>query len=71
MYCLWAGLLILALSYRPSKNLPSRQQAMNASFDPLRIVNTYGAFGSITRERYEVILEGTDATESTTAATWT
>ena len=25
---------------------------MNASFDPLHLVNTYGAFGSITRERY-------------------
>ena len=33
---------------------------MNASFDPLHLVNTYGAFGSITRERYEVVIEGTD-----------
>ena len=33
---------------------------MNASFNPLRLVNTYGAFGSITRERYEIIIEGTD-----------
>lgn len=31
---------------------------MNASFDPLRIVNTYGAFGSVTRERNEVVIEG-------------
>ena len=28
---------------------------MNTSFDPLRIVNTYGAFGSITKERTELI----------------
>ena len=33
---------------------------MNASFEPLHLVNTYGAFGSITRPRYEVIIEGTD-----------
>ncbi len=33
---------------------------MNASFDPLRLVNTYGAFGAITRVRREVVLEGTD-----------
>jgi hypothetical protein len=30
---------------------------MNQSFDPLRIVNTYGAFGSITKERTELILK--------------
>ena len=27
---------------------------MNASFNRLHLVNTYGAFGSITRTRYEV-----------------
>ena len=41
----------------------SSRQAMNTSFDPLDLVNTYGAFGSVGRERFEVILEGTsDAT---------
>ena len=34
---------------------------MNTSFDPLHLVNTYGAFGSITRERYQLVVEGTDA----------
>jgi hypothetical protein len=34
---------------------------MNTSFNPLQIVNTYGAFGSITKERYEIVIEGTDA----------
>jgi hypothetical protein len=52
-------LLIVALSYRPAKNLFSRNQLMNASFDPLQLVNTYGAFGSITRVRHEVVVEGT------------
>ena len=55
--------LILALSYRPAKNLLSRRQLMNYSFDPFHIVGTYGAFGSVTKERDEVIVEGTsDAT---------
>ena len=40
-------------------NMLSPQQEMNASFEPLHLVNTYGAFGSITRPRYEVIIEGT------------
>ena len=35
---------------------------MNTSFDPFDLVNTYGAFGSVGRERYEIVLEGTDAT---------
>jgi hypothetical protein len=33
-------------------------------------VNTYGAFGSVSRERYEVIVEGTDAPELGPDATW-
>ena len=32
---------------------------MNTSFDAWKIVNTYGAFGSITKERTEVVLQGT------------
>jgi Lipase maturation factor len=53
------GLLLLALSYRPVMNLLSPSQAMNASFEPFRLVNTYGAFGSVSRVRDEVIVEGT------------
>jgi hypothetical protein len=34
---------------------------MNASFEPFNLVNTYGAFGSVSRERYEVVIEGTSA----------
>lgn len=52
-------LLVLALSYRPARNLISSEQLMNASFEPLHLVNTYGAFGSVTRVREEVVLEGT------------
>ena len=51
--------LVLTLSYRPAQNLVSPRQLKNSSFDPLHLVNTYGAFGSVTKRRYEVILEGT------------
>ncbi len=51
--------LIVLLSYRPAVNMVSRRQVMNRSFDPLHLVNTYGAFGSVSRIRYEVVVEGT------------
>jgi hypothetical protein len=51
--------LLLFLSYRPVANMVSRRQVMNRSFDPLHLVNTYGAFGSVSRIRYEVVIEGT------------
>ncbi|ELW67775.1 Lipase maturation factor 1 [Tupaia chinensis] len=53
------GVLVAWLSVPVVLNLLSSKQVMNTSFSPLRIVNTYGAFGSITRERTEVILQGT------------
>ncbi|XP_026206704.1 lipase maturation factor 1 [Anabas testudineus] len=53
------GVLIAYLSVPVVLNLLSSRQVMNTSFDPLRIVNTYGAFGSITKERTEVIFQGT------------
>jgi hypothetical protein len=52
--------VILVLSYRPARNLLSRHQLMNYSFNPLHLVNAYGAFGSITRVRHEIVIEGTD-----------
>ncbi|MDY7083225.1 MAG: lipase maturation factor family protein, partial [Halobacteria archaeon] len=39
--------LVLALSIYPVRNMLAPSQVMNTSFDPLHIVNTYGAFGSI------------------------
>jgi hypothetical protein len=39
----------------------SPEQLMNYSFNPLHLVNTYGAFGSITQVRHEIVIEGTDA----------
>jgi hypothetical protein len=43
---------------------------MNASFDPLHLVNTYGAFGSVTRERIEVIVEGTSSDDLADESAW-
>ncbi|MFH8552894.1 lipase maturation factor family protein [Streptomyces celluloflavus] len=51
--------LVAALSYRPARNLLTRQQRMNTSYEPLHLVNSYGAFGSITRVRREIVIEGT------------
>jgi hypothetical protein len=62
--------LVLALSWRPARNLVSKKQVMNASFEPLRLVNTYGAFGSVTRERREVVLEGTCDESVTEDTVW-
>ena len=57
-------ILVVVLSYRPVRNLISPYQVMNTSFDPFHLVNTYGAFGSVTKVRFEIIVEGTaDPTE--------
>jgi Lipase maturation factor len=64
------AVVVLALSYRPVRNLLSPNQAMNASFDPFRLVNTYGAFGSVTRTRYEVIVEGTASDDPGSDPEW-
>ncbi|MFG2328158.1 lipase maturation factor family protein [Streptomyces sp. NPDC048604] len=52
--------LVLVRSYRPVCNLLSRRQAMNRSYDPFHLVNTYGAFGTVGRLRQEIVVEGTD-----------
>ena len=63
-------MVVAALSVYPVMNMMSSRQAMNASFEPLHLVNTYGAFGSITRPRYEVIVEGTDEAVLTPNTHW-
>lgn len=56
---LMLGAVLAYLSIPVVQNLLSSRQAMNTSFDSFRIVNTYGAFGSVTKERTEVIFQGT------------
>nr|XP_039274216.1 lipase maturation factor 1-like [Styela clava] len=63
--------LITYLSVPVVMNILSSRQAMNRSFDSLRIVNTYGAFGSVTKTRTEVILQGTyDNNPNSDDAVW-
>ena len=62
--------LVIVRSWYPARNLVSRRQRMNSSYDPLRLVNTYGAFGSISRIRQEVILEGTTESDVSDETVW-
>src|SRR5207253_2923790 len=40
------------------------------SFDRLHLVNTYGAFGAISKIRHEIVIEGTDEPEVTPHTVW-
>jgi len=51
--------LTLGLSVQPVLNLISREQTMNRSYNSVHFVNTYGAFGSITKDRREIVVSGT------------
>jgi hypothetical protein len=62
--------LVALMSVRPALNMISPRQMMNYSFNPLHLVNTYGAFGSITRERFEIVFEGTGDEVVSDATAW-
>jgi hypothetical protein len=64
-----AGVTVV-LSIRPVLNLLSPEQAMNFNYNSLHLVNTYGAFGSVTRERHEIVIEGTEEAAITAATAW-
>eukprot|EP01038_Epipyxis_sp_PR26KG_P014960 gene14960-20125_t len=51
-------------------NILSPSQHMNINFEPFRIVNSYGAFGSITKIRHEVIIQGTHDEHTTPHSQW-
>lgn len=56
-----AGTAALAVAGLPAlRNLFSPRQLMNASFNRWQLGNAYGAFGSVTKQRIEVIIEGTE-----------
>lgn len=61
---------VAVLSIGPVRNMLSTDQRMNANFNRLHLVNSYGAFGHITRVRNEVVVEGTDAAKIDDATTW-
>jgi hypothetical protein len=65
--------LVAVLSIQPAMNIffPGAEgQAMNTSYDPLNIVNTYGAFGTVGRDRPVIIFEGTNSNDPVTATEW-
>jgi hypothetical protein len=62
--------VLIVLSYWPVHNMLSRRQMMNTSFNPYHIVNTYGAFGSVTKARYEIVIEGTDDNAALEQTKW-
>jgi hypothetical protein len=64
------ALIVAALSINPVRNMISSRQVMNTSFEPLHLVNTYGAFGSITRTRNEIVIEGTADAQIAAATRW-
>lgn len=59
------------LSWPALRNLVSRRQLMNASFNRWQLANAYGAFGTVTKERVEIVVEGTaDPDPESTDAAW-
>lgn len=62
------GVLYLALSWPALRNLFAHRQLMNASFNRWQLASAYGAFGTVTKERIEYIVEGTADADPETAA---
>ena len=62
--------VVALLSVAPTLNILSATQVMNTSFEPFHLVNTYGAFGTITRTRYEIVIEGTDEANVSPNTAW-
>jgi hypothetical protein len=62
--------LVACLSISPVLNMLSPTQVMNTSFTSLHLVNTYGAFGSVGKHRFEIVFEGTDDKVITSQTIW-
>ena len=62
--------LVVWLSIDPVRNMLSPNQVMNTTYNPFHLVGTYGAFGSITRIRNEVVVEGTDEAVLSESTRW-
>ncbi|PYD00887.1 lipase maturation factor family protein [Microbacterium esteraromaticum] len=63
------GFLYLVLSWPALRNLFAHRQLMNASFNRWQLANAYGAFGTVTKQRIEFVVEGT-ADAGPDAADW-
>jgi hypothetical protein len=64
------AILVCWLSIAPVRNMLSPNQIMNTSFNAYHLVGTYGAFGGITRQRFEVVVEGTTDSTLTASTQW-
>lgn len=62
--------IVGAMSIPVVINMVSPGQVMNTSYNPLHLVGSYGAFGSITRPRYEIVVEGTADSVVTSSTQW-
>jgi hypothetical protein len=63
--------VINLLGYHFDRNgILTEGQAMNTSYDPLHLVNSYGAFGSVGKERPVIVFEGTNSSDPDTATDW-
>lgn len=60
----------LTLSYKPLLNLFSPRQYMNYCWNRWHLVGAYGAFGSVTKERYEIVIEGTTSDNILDESEW-
>jgi hypothetical protein len=77
-WCVFAVVAVLSIfpvlnlfdyHFDPNWNLVEGQ-AMNTSYDPLHLVNSYGAFGSVGKERQVIVLEGTSSDNPDNTADW-
>jgi hypothetical protein len=68
LYVIAGGTVLLSI--QPVLNLFARHQVMNYSYNRFHLVNTYGAFGSVTKKRYEIIIEGTEDPYVTDQTRW-
>ena len=64
------GVIVALLSIPVVLNLFSSNQRMNTSFNQFHFVNTYGAFGAIGKERYELVIQGTNDEVVTEETQW-
>jgi hypothetical protein len=64
------AIIVAYLSINPIRNLISTGQIMNTSYNPLHLIGTYGAFGSVTDQRFEIVVEGTSDAVITPATEW-
>ena len=63
-------LVMILLSIPVVQNLLSSKQIMNTSFNNWHLVNAYGAFGSIGKERGELVVQGTFDNEINENTEW-